>query len=129
MARLLIEYLRDTMRLPFVWGQCDCALWAAGAVEYATGFDPAAAMRGEYSTAREMVGILNQSGGLLNLIQINMLGFECGEVLDGIAVCQVGKRQFAGLLIRGAFWTKSNGGVVSDPSPEILEGWSLCHKQ
>ena len=36
------------MRTPYAWGQHDCALFAAGAVEAMTGIDFAAEFRGKY---------------------------------------------------------------------------------
>lgn len=40
----------------------DCALWAAGAVEAMTGFDPAAAFRGRYTTLRGGLRVLRSAG-------------------------------------------------------------------
>lgn len=128
MARVLTEYLQRTIRDPFVWGECDCALWAAGAVEYISGFDPAAHLRGRYSTAREMLTILKNADGLFHLVGDNMGGFVSGERRDGIAVIRGGRREYCGLLIGGTFWVKFDGGVGTIPNPEILDGWNLCLK-
>lgn len=47
----LSAYLTEHENAQFVWGACDCALFAAGAVIAMTGVDVAAAYRGRYSTA------------------------------------------------------------------------------
>ncbi len=47
----LVAYLARTRGQPFVWGQLDCGLFSAGAIEAMTGVDPAAALRGRYATA------------------------------------------------------------------------------
>lgn len=49
----LVAYLHACARLPFEPGVFDCALFAAGAIEAMTGFDPAAELRGTYATEEE----------------------------------------------------------------------------
>jgi hypothetical protein len=44
----LAAFTRAHMRTPYQWGQHDCALFAAGAVEAITGEDFAAEFRGTY---------------------------------------------------------------------------------
>jgi hypothetical protein len=49
---------------PFEWGQHDCCLWAASAVEAITGRDPGAQWRGAYDDARGALDFLEFLGGL-----------------------------------------------------------------
>lgn len=46
----LSAYVEEVRRKPFVYGEHDCALFAAGAVDAMTGSDPAAGLRGKYKT-------------------------------------------------------------------------------
>ena len=46
----LANYVEIVRRTPFAYGEHDCALFAAGAVRAMTGDDPAADLRGSYST-------------------------------------------------------------------------------
>jgi hypothetical protein len=46
----LLDYIETVRREPFEYGRCDCGTFAAGAVEAMTGTDPAAAIRGHYTT-------------------------------------------------------------------------------
>lgn len=47
---LLAAYVEQVAHKPFAWGEHDCALFAAGAVEAMTGEDIAAGYRGRYKT-------------------------------------------------------------------------------
>lgn len=53
--------------IPFEWGQHDCCLWAADAVQAMTGFDFAAAHRGTYADAAGAARLLHSLGGLRGL--------------------------------------------------------------
>lgn len=46
----LAEYLAEHREAVFEWGQCDCAMFAAGAIEAMTGVDPADDVRGRYKS-------------------------------------------------------------------------------
>lgn len=46
----LADYINDVAGKPFAWGEFDCALFAAGAVQAMTGEDFAAPYRGNYRT-------------------------------------------------------------------------------
>jgi len=48
-TRALHGFLLSRAETPFVWGQHDCALFAADAIEAMTGVDIAADFRGKYS--------------------------------------------------------------------------------
>lgn len=54
----------DRQAAPFVWGEHDCCLWAADAVQALTGLDFASAWRGSYATAAEAARLLADLGGV-----------------------------------------------------------------
>ncbi len=58
----------------FEWGVHDCMLWPSDVVEALTGKDPAAGLRGTYSTALSAMRIVTAHGGLAELIstQLNL---------------------------------------------------------
>jgi len=58
----LTAFLAAKARAPFVYGEHDCALFAAGAVEAMTGVDPAAEWRGRYTTWRGGLRVLRAAG-------------------------------------------------------------------
>lgn len=69
---------------PFEWGVFDCCLFAADAVLAVTGHDPAADLRGTYSTEAGAARVLRRWGGV-----------------DGIAVARAGRVVAAGLAQPG----------------------------
>lgn len=58
----LDAWLRACRRRPFAWGECDCALFAAGGVQAMTGTDPAAAFRDRYRSGDEAARALRDAG-------------------------------------------------------------------
>lgn len=58
----LADYLGGMRGAVFSWGQCDCALFAAGAVAAMTGTDPAAGVRGRYKSSRGAARVLHRDG-------------------------------------------------------------------
>ena len=58
----LNDYVHAVMPKPFVWGQHDCATFAAGAVLAMTGVDPAEKYRGRYKTLIGGLRLLRKDG-------------------------------------------------------------------
>ena len=58
----LAAYLNDCSRRQLAYGQHDCALFAAGAVQAMTGIDLADGWRGRYSTLRGGLRVLRAQG-------------------------------------------------------------------
>lgn len=67
----LSQFLHARRKARFVWGENDCVLFPADAVQAITGVDPAAAGRG-YKTEAEANAILAGLGTLDNLITSGM---------------------------------------------------------
>jgi hypothetical protein len=61
---------------PFAWGEHDCCLWAADAVQALTGADPAGDLRGTYQTEQGAARVLLRIGGLV------AAGARCGCEID-----------------------------------------------
>jgi uncharacterized protein DUF6950 len=58
----LVAYLDLCRGRSFAYGQHDCALFAAGAIEAMTGEDPAREWRGRYTTLRGGLRVIRKSG-------------------------------------------------------------------
>lgn len=58
----LNTYVETVRRKPFVYGEHDCALFAAGGVLAMTGVDPANAWRGKYTTLAGGFKLLRKAG-------------------------------------------------------------------
>ena len=75
----LAEYLEACARRRFRWGEWDCALLAADAVESMTGVDWASQWRGQYKDAESARGLLASRGHQ----HLSDLATEClGHPLD-----------------------------------------------
>lgn len=60
--RRLSDFLARNGDRPFEWGEWDCALFCASAVEAMTGEDPAAEFRGTYRSERGSVRAIDDIG-------------------------------------------------------------------
>lgn len=58
--RRLVAVTERHHEIGFAWGECDCLLAVADAVEAVTGKDPAASIRGKYSTERGAAKLLRR---------------------------------------------------------------------
>lgn len=58
----LDAYLARTTRMPFVWGDHDCGLFADGALEAQTGVSLSAPFKGRYQTYEEALKLLQSHG-------------------------------------------------------------------
>lgn len=62
-GRDLSAFLRAMGRATFAWGSCDCSLVAADWCRVRRGVDPAASLRGRYSTALGAMRHVRRLGG------------------------------------------------------------------
>lgn len=60
----LYDFLEEVREQPFAWGSRDCALTACDWIKALTGIDPAADLRGTYSTALGAARVMKERGGL-----------------------------------------------------------------
>lgn len=68
----LNAYLRAMARADFAWGACDCALTMADWCRRVRGIDPAAPLRGRYSTARGALRTVRRRGGFEAVVRALM---------------------------------------------------------
>lgn len=114
---------------PFTWGERDCCLWAADAVQAVTGVDQAADLRGTYSTAYGAARVLAQTGGLAALCT-QRLGPEVAPVAAQVGDIGLVDEGASGALVVnvGLHWMGQRahglGPVVTD---KVLRAWRCCH--
>jgi len=82
----LAQFLRESQNRPFAWGEWDCCLFAADAVQAQTGIDYAADYRDSYTTASGALRALKRHGH--NTIR-DAISAQLGEPLPA-ALCQRG---------------------------------------
>lgn len=78
----LNKILADSHNKPFEWGVHDCCLFAADVVMELTGTDPAADLRGAYTTALEAARIVKERGGARGIATAS-LGEEIPPLMAG----------------------------------------------
>lgn len=71
---LLATAIEEARNRPFVWGEHDCALFAADVVLKMTGQDLAADFRGLYASKTQAIKILGAAGGL-DAVVTGLLGW------------------------------------------------------
>lgn len=129
MSADLLSFMRAMARASFVWGSCDCSLVMADWCRAKRGVDPAAGLRGRYSTAAGAMRHVIRLGGFEAMGRSLMAG--CGfSVIAAPRVGDVGlvTHPVVGpvFAIRCALgWAvKSPEGFAVDEYPTIV-AWSV----
>lgn len=116
------------LRTPFAWGSHDCCLWAADCVLATTGHDPAADLRGTYTTALGAARVLSAIGGL------PAAGARGGPAIPPLAaaVGDVGLVQHDGrdlmAVCAGSVWlAPAANGLAALPLSAATLAWRVAH--
>lgn len=119
--------LAERRARPFAWGSQDCALFAADCVDACTGVDPAADLRGTYSTAAAAARVIEAHGGLAS-IAADRLGKEISPRLarvGDVGLLMNGGRECLGVCI-GAMWqAPAESGLCVLPPSHALRAWRI----
>jgi hypothetical protein len=111
---------------PFEWGVHDCCMFAADAVLAVTGHDPAADLRGQYSTETGAVRVLRRHDGLAGVAIA-----RAGRVVP-VALAQPGdvglshfdpERPTLAVWGGGAWHAAGPLGVVTVPTASVVRAW------
>jgi len=125
----LAALLFARLSMPFAWGANDCCLFAADAVQATTGADPAAHLRGSYSTAPQAARVLATHGGV-RAIATQALG----QPLPNPALAQRGDvvcvpldgRDTLGVVAGDGQWcAPGEHGLVYRPMAEVQTAWKV----
>lgn len=127
----LARFLQAASKRPFSWGETDCALLTADWVLEATGRDPAAAFRGQYTTQLGAARALARLGsGDLETTASLMLGPPLDNPLEARRgdVCSIATDEGPALgVCAGAYVavvTPTEGWGVH-PLTSILKAWRV----
>jgi hypothetical protein len=71
---LLDSFLRERANDPFAWGTRDCATLVFDALHLMTGVDPAAQIRGRWTSATSAARVFNACGGWEGFAETGALG-------------------------------------------------------
>jgi len=121
----LSEYIRSHRDKPFVWGERDCMLFAAGAYQAMTGKDVAEPYRG-YSTAQEAKRVLRSHGGAAALVDKH---FQRKPVIDlatgDWGLIRLEDREFVAVVYNQWAITPGAERQVMNPVMQCSIGWRV----
>lgn len=125
----LIAFLRAGARATFVWGECDCSLFMADWCRKVRGVDPAASLRGRYSTAAGAMRHVQRLGGFETMARTLMAahGFvstDAPRVGDVGLVAHPHVGPVFAIRCALGWAVKSPEGVAVDDYP-TLAAWSV----
>ena len=124
--RRLEALLKARREQAFAWGSNDCCMWAADVVQAVTGTDPAADLRGRYSTEGEAHSVIDAAGGLAALAaarlgpEVPVLCARAGDV--GLLQQPDGTEALAACL--GPHWQAvTPAGLWTVPTSWVVRCW------
>lgn len=127
---MLAAFLIELARTPFAWGACDCSLMIADWWRANHGVDPAAHLRGTYSTEAECNALLEREGGKLRLVA--RLARSVGakptkDIRPGVfGVARHGQDHIPGIVAPDGKWAgKSPSGLVVFIPHRIVAAWNI----
>ena len=129
---MLDAFLDQVAASPFVDGEKDCALTIADWVMVATGCsDPAAHLRGRYSTALGRERLLKRLGGLTVVVadcarRARLEPTETPQRGD-IGVIIVGPQRLTGICLGHRWAVKSSAGLAGLKADRVEAAWRVEH--
>jgi hypothetical protein len=121
----LVEIRRDQ---PFVWGERDCATWAADVVQAVTGCDPAADVRQTYGTALQALALSQRMQGLTRVCR-ERLGPRVRTALaqpGDIGLAREGGLPMLVACVGAAWMGQGTHGLVVVRPEEVRVAWRCC---
>lgn len=118
----LTEFIESRRTTPFAWGESDCCLFAADAVQAMTGIDFAAQRRGKYSDARGALEIIEEVGGIENLVPFEPV--EPGYAQRGdVVMLERDGRNVLGVNCGNQIAGQGTDGIVFLPPNAAIKAW------
>lgn len=114
----LISYLHAARKKPFVYGQHDCTLFAADAVQAMTGADHGAKYRGKYKTLSGGLRLLKKSGFEDNIAFVASILTECPAIMaqpGDVAVIDAPDGPALGIVQGESVYAVSQSGLALVP--------------
>jgi len=123
---ILAREIDSATNRPFVWGECDCCLFAAGVVKAMTGKDYASEFRGKYKSARGALGALKRYGkGDLEKTMDSKLPRTSSPGRGDVVMTIVNGMQALGICVGRACAFKSPDGLSFIDTSDITAAWAV----
>lgn len=127
-ANLMPDALRALLareaRLDLVYGENDCALFAASVLMALGGPDLAAPLRGQYNSKKAALILLRRAGGLRHVVDSAFVAAGGGPGLNCELAAGLIRRSLAARLPSGWWVAKARHGVIFAPPNTPTETWS-----
>lgn len=124
----LTNYLVSSAEWPFVWGECDCCLWAGDWVALRTGRDPALTLRGAYGSREGAALVSGREGGLVELLTSLASRVGLVETIDpqpeDVGIVDGGIAPVLAIKVREGWAVKAPVGVSVSDFP-LIKAWSV----
>ncbi|NHT77559.1 hypothetical protein G8E10_17740 [Rhizobiaceae bacterium CRRU44] len=126
---MLETFLAEASRSPLIWSVNDCAMMLANWWQVRHGVDPAAHLRGTYSTESECLSVVERAGGIIALVEQIAAGVGAKRlqypVAGDIGVIEVHGHQFAAIMgPTGRWMVKAERGMAGHRCG-FLKAWSV----
>ena len=120
----LSDYILSKRDEPFVYGQNDCCMFAAGAMIVITGIDPIPEFRGKYKSLTSSIKALKEfgAGDLEKTIDGKLPEIPVGLARRGDVAFYDGS---LGVVMDGYAWLVSDDGLERIPRSEWTKAWSI----
>lgn len=127
-------FVATSARRPFVWGDHDCALYAAAACDAQIGIDFAAPFRGRYSSLEEGLKLLQDAGfadhvalAAANLQEIPVAFAQVGDIAAvDLGDIGVGLTVVAGHRLIGPMMTAGGSVPLTSAFRAFSVGWHFA---
>lgn len=119
---LLAEFIDSRRELPFAWGERDCCLFAADAVEVITGTDFAADYRSTYDSALSAHRVIAAAGGVPALVPFDEVEPSYAQRGDVVLLEQDG-RDCLGIHLGHVIAGQGPDGLTFLPPNNAVRAW------
>ena len=128
MARLLEEFIKEQLELPFIWGKTDCCSTCDAWSRRYTGFSPMTRFNSQYSSRGEAMEILERPGGIAVAVNRAMREFPKTKTpqIGDIGLCIFGEKIFPAIKTENGWFSRGEEGFVM--APDFWKAWDLCLK-
>lgn len=133
-ADRLNQHIKQHLNTPFKWGEFDCCLFPANAIQTMTGIDFAEEFRGHYSTAIGAKRALVKYGqGNIKLTIEAKFGPALHRLMAGrgdLVLIDTPLGEALGMVWSGKIWATGEHGLITLPMRNALCCWEVpCQSQ
>ncbi len=126
---LLAQFIESRRHSPFVWGEHDCCLFVADAIELICNVDPAAPYRGKYTTAMGSYRALKKYGdgsiaGALSVCFQEIAPCDLGR--GDAAMVEVDGEMAAALSFGNKLWVAGENGLNTLLRSSAIQAWRIA---